>query len=522
MIIETITQTLAAHKNLPMLTTLITGGILLASCSADTEGTESFEEKHAAELENMALSAGTSTIFLDSSKSFDTDAEWLSGSYSTRFQTGDRLYDNITENYGPVYAGYSCGSCHLNAGRTTPGVWNNIRTDADGTPVYGSGTNGMSAMLVYVSRKNGKFFQNYGRVLHDQSIVGVTAEGKLEVRYNFEKGKFWDGEEYELAHPNYTITEWYTPMWDDVQGKYVDIKPEDLFCTVRIPLRHVGLGQMMAIDRNEIEKLAAQSNYPEYGISGRCNYITERGVTGVGLSGNKAQHLDLTVELGFSSDMGATNSRYPEEICEGQLQMVEGSMMGLTYDKLEVSTEDMECVDLYLHSLGVPARRLGSRNRLVTLNGTQVTMTEREAISLGEKKFYEAKCHLCHVSTLHTRPRGATLLCGTELPWLGSQTIHPYSDYLLHDMGSEIMGVGLNDNYVSGLARGNEWRTTPLWGIGLQKKVNGHTYFLHDGRARNFKEAILWHGGEGEASKNIFKAMSRQDREALILFLSSL
>ena len=80
MIIETITQTLAAHKNLPMLTTLITGGILLASCSADTEGTDSFEEKHAAELENMALSAGTSTIFLDSSKSFDTDAEWLSGS----------------------------------------------------------------------------------------------------------------------------------------------------------------------------------------------------------------------------------------------------------------------------------------------------------------------------------------------------------------------------------------------------------------------------------------------------------
>lgn len=515
-------QTLAGRTALPVLITLITGGFLLVSCSSDTEGIESFEEKHAAELENWALSAGTSTIFYDSSKAYDIDAEWLSGTYATRFQNGNRLYDNVTDNHGPVYAGYSCGSCHLNAGRTTPGVWNNIKTDADGTPVYGSGTNGMSAMLVYVSRKNGKFFQNYGRVLHDQSIVGVTAEGKLEVRYNFEKGKFPDGEEYELAHPNYTVTEWYIPMWDDVQKKYVDIKPEDLFCTVRIPLRHVGMGQMMALDRSEIEKLAAQSNYPEYGISGRCNYITERGVTGVGLSGNKAQHLDLTVELGFSSDMGATNSRYPEEICEGQLQMVEGSMMGLTYDKLDVSIEDMECVDLYLHSLGVPARRLGSKTRTVILDGTDVTMTEREAISLGEKKFYEAGCHLCHVPTLHTRPRGATLLCGTELPWLGNQTIHPYSDYLLHDMGSEIMGVGLNDNYVSGLARGNEWRTTPLWGIGLQKKVNGHTYFLHDGRARNFKEAILWHGGEGEASKNIFKAMSRQDREALILFLGSL
>ena len=110
----------------------------------------------------------------------------------------------------------------------------------------------------------------------------------------------------------------------------------------------------------------------------------------------------------------------------------------------------------------------------------------------------------------------------TQLPWLGRQTIHPYSDFLLHDMGSEIMGVGLNDNYVSGLARGNEWRTTPLWGIGLQEKVNGHTYFLHDGRARNLVEAIMWHGGEGEASKNIFKNMEKEERDALIGFLNSL
>ena len=498
---------------------------VFTSCEDDTEGVDNFLETHSRELENYALSAGTSTIFMNSSKAFDTDAEWLSGTYATRFNTGDRLYDNVTDNYGPVYAGYSCGSCHMNAGRTNPGVWNRIGTDDDGTPVYGSGTNGMSAMLVYVARKNGVFFQNYGRVLHDQTIYGVTAEGKLEVRWAYEKGQFPDGEVYELAKPNYTVVQWYKKMWDDIKKDSVEIKPEDLFCTVRIPLRHVGMGQMMAIDRNEIEQLAAKSNYPEYGISGKCNYITEKGVKGVGLSGNKAQHLVLTVELGFSSDMGATNSRYPEEICEGQYQMVEGSMMGLTYDQLDVSTEDMECVDLYLHSLGVPARRLGSKTTQVTLtksDGSIITVSERDAITKGEQAFYNAKCHLCHVTTLHTRPRGATLLNGTELPWLGSQTIHPYSDYLLHDMGSEIMGVGLNDNYVSGLARGNEWRTTPLWGIGLQKKVNGHTHFLHDGRARNFTEAILWHGGEGEASKNLFKKMDRADREALIKFLESL
>lgn len=170
------------------------------------------------------------------------------------------------------------------------------------------------------------------------------------------------------------------------------------------------------------------------------------GVRSLGLSGNKAQHADLTVELGFSSDMGVTNSRYPEEICEGQIQVNQGSMMGLSYDQLDITTEEMEDVDLYMQCLSVPARR--------NVNDPQVVK--------GEQNFYQAKCHLCHTTTLHTKPRGTVLLNNTQLPWLGRQTIHPYSDFLLHDMGSEIMGVGLNDNYVSGLARGNEWRTTLL------------------------------------------------------------
>ena len=440
-----------------------------------------------------ALSAGTSTVFLNSTIAYDTEAPWVSGSYASRFTRGDKLYDDVRTSglgdgggLGPVYAGYSCGSCHRNAGRTQPTLW------SEG----GSGSYGFSSMLVYITRRNGAFFKNYGRVLHDQAIYGVKAEGKLKVKYDYETFSFPDGETYELCKPTYTITEWYADS----------IAPNDLFCSVRIPLRHVGLGQMMALDPTEIEALAARSNYPEYGISGRANYINERGMKRLGLSGNKAQHADLTIELGFSSDMGVTNSRYPEEICEGQLQMDQGSMMGLAYDQLDVSTEEMENVDLYLHCLGVPARR--------NVNDPQVI--------LGEQKFYEAKCHLCHVTTLHTRPRGAVLINNTELPWLGNQTIHPYSDYLLHDMGSEIMGVGLNDNYVSGLARGNEWRTTPLWGIGLQEKVNGHTYYLHDGRARNVQEAILWHGGEGEASKNLFKQMSKADREALVAFINSL
>ena len=121
----------------------------------------------------------------------------------------------------------------------------------------------------------------------------------------------------------------------------------------------------------------------------------------------------------------------------------------------QVSTEDMEDVDLYLQTLGVPARR----------NVDDPTVLQ------GEQLFYQAKCHLCHVTSLKTRPRGSVLLNNTELPQLGNQVIHPYSDFLLHDMGVE-----LGDDYPSGLANGNEWRSTPLWGLGLQEVVNGHTY----------------------------------------------
>ena len=367
-------------------------------------------EKEGIEMDDIevpngyALSAGTSTIFLNSSVAYDSEADWVTGTLLSRFTRGDGLYDDVRTSsngngggLGPVYAGYSCGSCHRNAGRTKPTLW------SEG----GSGSYGFSSMLVYVARKNGALFRDYGRVLHDQAIYGVEAEGKLSVKYTYQTFSFPDGETYELCKPEYTITDWYADS----------IAPQDLFCTVRIPLRHVGMGQMMALDPTEIEALAAKSNYPEYGISGRCNYITERGVKSLGLSGNKAQHADLTVELGFSSDMGVTNSRYPEEICEGQLQMSQGSMMGLAYDQLDISTEDMEDVDLYMQTLGVPARR--------NVNDPQVI--------LGEQKFYEAKCHLCHVTTLHTKTRGSVLLNGTQLPWLGGQTIHPYSYFMIWD-----------------------------------------------------------------------------------------
>ncbi len=477
---------------------LLLGALALSACE-DNDGQLTIADVDVPS--GYALSAGTATEFSRSAFSYDQPASWISGEYNALFNKGDRLYDNVaTSNYnhaggglGPVYAGYSCGGCHRNAGRTEPSYWTAFKNGSR----KATGEYGFTSMLCYVTRRNGKFFQNYGRVIHDNTIYGVTPEGEIHFEIDSAVYRFPDGERYTLCYPRFSITKWYADS----------IRPEDLFISVRIPLRHVGQGQIMALDRTEIQQLAARSNYPRWGISGRCNVVSERNVSQIGVGGNKAHHGDLTVELGYSSDMGLTNSRYPEEICRGQRQIEEGSMMGLSYEKLDVSTADMEAVDLYLHSLGVPARR--------DVNDPDV--------QAGEKLFYKAGCHLCHVTTLHTNKRGSTLLAGLTLPWLGGrQTIHPYSDFLLHDMGSEIMGVGLNDNMVSGLARGNEWRTTPLWGIGLQQLVNGHTYFLHDGRARNFTEAIMWHGGEAEASKQVFAHYSKAQRAQLIRFLWSL
>jgi CxxC motif-containing protein (DUF1111 family) len=427
------------------------------------------------------LSAGASTIFTASSKAFDTPADWVTGELAARFLAGDALYDNprvssgnpVNGGLGPLYVGYSCASCHNNAGRTIPTLHTN----------GGSGAYGFSSFLTFIRSKNDQYFKNYGRVLHDQAIYGYQPEGKLHVSYTEKTYQFDDGEEYALITPKYWITDWYADS----------IPAGDLEMSVRIPLRHVGLGLMNGLDVTELQKLAA-TGFPEYGISGEINYVTEKNKTYIGFSGHKAQHADLTVELGFSSDMGVTNSRFPEEVSQGQEQDPHG-------DALEISDEDMASVDFYINSLGVPARR----------------NVNNELVQKGEEAFYEAKCQLCHMPTLHTRQDAPLLLDGTRLPWLSGQTIHPYTDFLIHDMGPE-----LGDDYAQFNASGDEWRTTPLWGVGLQETVSGHTYFLHDGRARNFVEAIMWHGGEGDVSRQIFKKMSKQERDALVMFLKSL
>ncbi|HJA84454.1 MAG TPA: hypothetical protein H9785_10885 [Candidatus Bacteroides intestinavium] len=173
--------------------------LLALSCVASLLGACDIEDTYdVLDIEVPAgyeLSAGTSTLFVRSSKAYDMPASWVTGTYNSRFNSGDGLYDDVRTSgntdgggLGPVYAGYSCGSCHRNAGRTTPTLW------TEG----GTGSTGFSSMLVYVSRKNGAFFRDYGRVLHDQAIYGVEPEGKLHVDWRYETFEFprradWNG-----------------------------------------------------------------------------------------------------------------------------------------------------------------------------------------------------------------------------------------------------------------------------------------------------------------------------------------
>jgi CxxC motif-containing protein (DUF1111 family) len=154
----------------------------------------------------------------------------------------------------------------------------------------------------------------------------------------------------------------------------------------------------------------------------------------------------------------------------------------------------LSLVTFYSENLAVPARR----------------NIDDPTVLKGKEMFYSAGCTACLTPKFVTRRDAGNKAHAFQLIW-------PYSDFLLHDMGE-----GLADGQQVGVANGQEWRTQPLWGIGLTKTVNNHTFFLHDGRARNLTEAILWHGGEAEAARSAFAAMGKEDRTALLTFLESL
>ncbi len=432
------------------------------------------------EVSDKKFSGGETTVFDATSHAFSTPAPNLSADGLAKHLEGDVEFEavfvtvpaEVNPGLGPVYNNISCINCHARDGRGR-------------APTSGEK---LTSMLFRVSlpNPNGDGTQGpvpvpgFGTQLNNRAIFGVPPEGTVTINYT--EGEFMtsDGVKVHLRTPSYKIENAYQPLPDDVE-----ISP-------RVAPVVFGLGLLEAVPEATILALADEDDQDGDGISGKPNYVWDVQKNGLSLGrfGWKANQPTLIQQVAsaYHDDMGITTSLLPRESSDGQPQY-DGRG-----DDPELSDEILDVVTFYVQTLAVPARR----------------GLDDPIVQHGEELFESAGCSGCHIPTLET----GTL---SDVPEVSNQTIHPYTDLLLHDMGP-----GLADNRPDFLASGSEWRTPPLWGIGLVKVVNGHTNFLHDGRARGLLEAVLWHGGEAEQSRDAVQGMSASDRNALIAFLESL
>jgi CxxC motif-containing protein (DUF1111 family) len=381
--------------------------------------------------------------------------------HHTNFETGmhseqgNPIFKEQVGKLGKQYVNTSCIACHTGNGRALPA--------AVGAPMKNY------AVHVGIDEK-GTSHPNLGSTLQTQ---GASPEGGITIAsWEETKGKFEDGTEYSLQKPVYKFSGANIPQ----------------FYSVRLAPPLVGMGLLEAVDEKDIFAMAEAKK--SAGIGGKVQVVNDPeggNKLRIGRFGVKAAEPRLRDQIAgaLANDMGIASSVYPA-VDRGSAQK-------------EIAAKSIDDVDLdhmyrYTALLATTPRR-------------EYANTE---VMKGEKLFASASCTDCHVSTIKTSAYH-------PLTELRNQTIHPYTDLLLHDMGK-----GLADNMGQDKATGAEWRTPPLWGIGLTAGVSGGEAYLHDGRARNLTEAILWHGGEGEASKEAFRKMSAEDRAALIRFLKSL
>lgn len=313
----------------------------------------------------------------------------------------------------------------------------------------------------------------------------------MRIRYEEQPVTLADGTEVSLRRPFYSIDELgYGPLHPEVM-----ISP-------RVASPMIGLGLLEAVHDEDIESGADPEDADGDGISGRVNRVWDdvRQTAVLGRFGWKAGQPNLRQQSthAINGDIGISAPTLPRPggDCTAAQVTCRQAPDGNTrrHDGLEASAVMMELITFYSRNLAVPARRDIDDPRVLA----------------GKQVFYESGCIACHRPKFVTRRDSL----GAEQSF---QLIWPYSDMLLHDMGE-----GLADHRPEGEASGREWRTAPLWGIGLTETVNGHTFFLHDGRARSLLEAILWHGGEAEAAKRKVAALSKDKRDALLAFLRSL
>ncbi|WP_291871449.1 di-heme oxidoredictase family protein [Maribacter sp.] len=432
---------------------------------------------------NEAFSGGKTTVFDVSPNAFGFQASNLDEDNGLLFFTGNSLFNQnwvtapasttARDGLGPLFNARSCSACHFKDGRGRPPSF-------EGELGHG--------LLFRLSIPGTDNLENsipeptYGGQFQDGSILDVEKEGIIKIEHLPIVVNYADGTSVTLQKPIYSFTNLaYGAMNTNVQ-----VSP-------RIANQMIGLGLLDAIPENTLLNYADENDTDNDGISGKPNYVYDvaSGTTKLGKFGWKANQPNLKqqVAAAFSGDLGITSSLFLDENCPPGIDcnsIINGGSP-------EISDENLDKVTLYSATLAVPGRR----------------NHDDENILLGKKIFTDTKCTACHIPKFTTGSH--------DIEALENQEITPYTDLLLHDMGDD-----LADNKPDFQATGNEWRTPPLWGIGLIETVNNHSNLLHDGRARNIEEAILWHGGEAQNAKELFLTLSLTERTNLIDFIKSL
>jgi CxxC motif-containing protein (DUF1111 family) len=429
----------------------------------------------------LALSGGEGTVFNDSSDAFAQGMPTLTREERRAFAVGNSFF---TQNWvtapsstagrdglGPLLNAQSCSSCHFKDGRGAP-------------PLTADDPQRGLLLRLSVPGPDGEpvALENYGDQLQDRSINGVPAEGTMVITYDEVQGTYADGTPYTLLAPSYSIG---SPAYGPI--------PDDVMISPRVAPAVFGVGLLQAVPEATITAAVDPDDSDGDGISGRPNHAPdESGEMVLGRFGWKANVATVNQQNtnAFQGDIGITSTLRPDQECTAAEAACHDAPTG---GAPEIDDQKVQRVEFYTRTLAVPARR---------------DVSEPAAVQ-GEKLFTSIGCSSCHTPEMQTGD--------SDITALRDQTIRPYTDLLLHDMGQ-----GLADDRPDGDATGTEWRTAPLWGIGLVETVNGHTRFMHDGRARDLTEAVLWHGGEAADAQNRFRQLSAAERAALISFLESL
>ncbi len=451
---------------------LLLGTCLMLACEEDSGP---LSDMGAADPDR-ALLGGETTVYIGNSQAYRLPAPNV-GDLDLHL-AGDAAFEAefvsapapVNAGLGPVFNNNACIACHPGDGRGRP-------------PENGVAPESMFLRISIpgVAEDGGPMpVPGFGRQLFDRALFGVEAHARWYVEYSEEPGEYPDGTAYSLRRPHYVIHDAYRPL------------PGDLQVSPRVAPAVFGRGLLEAVSETTLLELEDPGDADGDGISGRANRVHDplTGETALGRFGHKASNSSVLAQTAgaYHGDMGVTNSVFPFESSHGQPQA------DSLADDPELADEELEAAVFYVQTLGVPVRRL---------------MNDPDALA-GEELFDRIGCAGCHLPEL----RSGSL---PGVPSVSNQTFRPYTDLLLHDMGEE-----LADGRPDFEADGREWRTAPLWGIGLTYVVSGHTLFLHDGRARSLEEAILWHGGEAEESREAFKALEAGERVRLLRFLESL